>query len=255
MTSATVHLSVPGDWKLWYTHMLGYAKDKKVSDFINLDKPDIFSELEEPLEPECPEEATAEAKIAYDIKVTAWKIKYMKYEKMNEGMMKIRDIIWRTVDATELRHLLMQVIHKLGLRMSDVIKMPLSLIELVKDFKEQYREMGILKEDKSMNFAAFNGRSQQNTSSPVTFKNCICGACHRYTQCYYLNPSRKSSGWEENREKRTQINQALKNQELKRHVDCAISRDSSANTDMIDGAVLEGMILKQSDPQSIDLQI
>ncbi|KMW67355.1 hypothetical protein BDDG_12071 [Blastomyces dermatitidis ATCC 18188] len=104
MTSATVHLSVPGDWKLWYTHMLGYAKDKKVSDFINLDKPDIFSELEEPLEPECPEEATAEAKIAYDIKVTAWKIKYMKYEKMNEGMMKIRDIIWRTVDATELRH-------------------------------------------------------------------------------------------------------------------------------------------------------
>ncbi|EQL29027.1 hypothetical protein BDFG_08288 [Blastomyces dermatitidis ATCC 26199] len=139
--------------------------------------------------------------------------------------------------------------------MSDVIKMPLSLIELVKDFKEQYREMGILKEDKSMNFAAFNGRSQQNTSSPVTFKNCICGACHRYTQCYYLNPSRKSSEWEENREKRTQINQALKNQELKRHVDCAISRDSSANTDMIDGAVLEGMILKQSDPQSIDLQI
>ncbi|OAT00557.1 uncharacterized protein BDCG_16676 [Blastomyces dermatitidis ER-3] len=93
MSSATVHLSIPGDWKLWYKHMLEYAKDKKVSDFINLDKPDIFSELEEPLEPECPEEATAEAKIAYDIKVTAWKIKYMKYEKLNEGMTKIQDVI------------------------------------------------------------------------------------------------------------------------------------------------------------------
>ncbi|KMW66978.1 hypothetical protein BDDG_11824 [Blastomyces dermatitidis ATCC 18188] len=89
MSSATVHLSVPGDWKLWYKHMLEYAKDKKVSDFINLDKPDIFSELEEPLEPECSEEATAEAKIAYDIKVTVWKIKYMKYEKLNEDMTKI----------------------------------------------------------------------------------------------------------------------------------------------------------------------
>ncbi|OAT14449.1 hypothetical protein BDBG_18042 [Blastomyces gilchristii SLH14081] len=70
--------------------MLEYAKDKKVSDFINLDKPDIFSEQEEPLKPECSEEATAEAKITYDIKVTAWKIKYMKYEKLNE------------VNATEL---------------------------------------------------------------------------------------------------------------------------------------------------------
>ncbi|KMW67815.1 hypothetical protein BDDG_12347 [Blastomyces dermatitidis ATCC 18188] len=92
MSSVTVHLSVPEDWKLWYKHMLGYAKDKKVSDFINLDKPDIFSELEEPLEPECPEEATAEAKIAYDIKVTAWKIKYMKYEKLNEDDIKEADI-------------------------------------------------------------------------------------------------------------------------------------------------------------------
>ncbi|OAT03650.1 hypothetical protein BDBG_16092 [Blastomyces gilchristii SLH14081] len=64
--------------------MLGYAKDKKISDFINLDKPNIFSELEESLKPECSEEATAEAKIAYNIKVTAWKIKYMKYEKLNE---------------------------------------------------------------------------------------------------------------------------------------------------------------------------
>ncbi|EQL38581.1 hypothetical protein BDFG_00152 [Blastomyces dermatitidis ATCC 26199] len=321
MTSATVHLSVPVDWKLWYRHMLGYAKDKKVSDFINLDKPDIFSELEEPLEPECPEEATAEAKIAYDIKVTVWKIKYMKYEKMNEGMTKIRDVIWRTVDATELQH------DDVRTRYHDLCKAPknrgiekwlnnwslieddikeadiagqfnlkkdflnanlaidagyaqawakdvrrdkdvISLIELVKDFKEWYREMGILKGDKPMTFATLNGRPQQNTSSSATFRNCICGARHRYAQCYYLNPSRKPPGWEENREKRAQIDQALKNQELKRRVDRAISRDSSANTDMIDGAVLGGMVLKQPtdikisdsdpqsiNPQSIDLQI
>ncbi|OAT11209.1 hypothetical protein BDBG_06152 [Blastomyces gilchristii SLH14081] len=63
--------------------------DKKISDFINLDKPDIFSELEEPLKPECSEEVTMKAKIVYDIKVTAWKIKYMKYKKLNEGMTKI----------------------------------------------------------------------------------------------------------------------------------------------------------------------
>ncbi|KMW66698.1 hypothetical protein BDDG_11676 [Blastomyces dermatitidis ATCC 18188] len=70
MSSATIHLSVSGDWKLWYKHMLEYAKNKKISDFINLDKPDIFSELEEPLKPEYSEETTAEAKIAYDIKIT-----------------------------------------------------------------------------------------------------------------------------------------------------------------------------------------
>ncbi|OAT06486.1 hypothetical protein BDBG_16642 [Blastomyces gilchristii SLH14081] len=73
--------------------MLGYAKDKKISDFINLDKPDIFSELEETLKPECSEEVTAEIKIVYDIKITTWKIKYMKYEKMNEGITKIQDVI------------------------------------------------------------------------------------------------------------------------------------------------------------------
>ncbi|KMW68196.1 hypothetical protein BDDG_12644 [Blastomyces dermatitidis ATCC 18188] len=132
MFSVTIHLSISEDWKLWYKHILEYAKNKKVSDFINLDKPDIFSELEEPLEPECLEEATAEVKIVYDIQVTAWKIKYMKYEKLNE--------------------------------------------ELVKDFKQQYRKIDILKEDKSMNFATLNERSQQ--SSSVTFRNCICEACH-----------------------------------------------------------------------------
>ncbi|OAT07078.1 hypothetical protein BDBG_16759 [Blastomyces gilchristii SLH14081] len=69
--------------------MLEYAKDKKISDFINLDKLNIFSELEEPLKPECSEEVITEVKIAYDIKITVWKIKYMKYEKLNEDMTKI----------------------------------------------------------------------------------------------------------------------------------------------------------------------
>ncbi|OAT11408.1 hypothetical protein BDBG_17517 [Blastomyces gilchristii SLH14081] len=73
--------------------MSKYAKNKKVSDFINLDKSDIFSELEEPLKSECSEEVTAETKIVYDIKITAWKIKYMKYEKLNEDMTKIQDVI------------------------------------------------------------------------------------------------------------------------------------------------------------------
>ncbi|OAT11200.1 hypothetical protein BDBG_17457 [Blastomyces gilchristii SLH14081] len=70
MSSATVHLSISEDWKLWYKHIQEYVKNKKVSDFINLDKPDIFSELEESLKPKCSEEATAEAKIAYNIKIT-----------------------------------------------------------------------------------------------------------------------------------------------------------------------------------------
>ncbi|OAT13283.1 hypothetical protein BDBG_17771 [Blastomyces gilchristii SLH14081] len=159
--------------------MLGYAKDKKVSDFINLDKPDIFSELEEPLEPESPEEATAEAKIVYDIKVTAWKIKYMKYEKLNEDDIKEADIAGQfnlkkdflnanlAIDADYAQAWAKNVQHD-----KDVI----SLIELVKNFKERYREMGILKEDKPMNFATLNERPQQ--SSPATFRNCICGACH-----------------------------------------------------------------------------
>ncbi|KMW69359.1 hypothetical protein BDDG_13513, partial [Blastomyces dermatitidis ATCC 18188] len=70
-----------------------YAKNKKISDFINLDKPDIFSELEESLKPECSDEVTAEVKIVYNIKITVWKIKYMKYKKLNEGMTKIQDVI------------------------------------------------------------------------------------------------------------------------------------------------------------------
>ncbi|OAT01848.1 uncharacterized protein BDCG_17255 [Blastomyces dermatitidis ER-3] len=253
MSSATVHLSVPEDWKLWYKHMLGYAKDKKVSDFINLDKPDIFSELEEPLEPECPEEATAEAKIAYDIKVTAWKIKYMKYEKMNEekwlnDWSLIEDDIKEADIAGQFN------LKKDFLNANLAIDAGYAQAWAKNDFKEWYREMGILKGDKPMNFATLNGRPQQ--SSPATFENCICGARHRYTQCYYLNPSRKPPGWKENEEKRTQIDQALKNQELKRHIDHAISRDSFTNTDMVDAneAVLGGMVLKQSVPQSIDYQ-
>ncbi|OAS99651.1 uncharacterized protein BDCG_16242 [Blastomyces dermatitidis ER-3] len=75
-----------------FPHMLEYAKNKKISDFINLDKPDIFSELEESLKPESSEEATAEIKIVYNIKITAWKIKYMKYEKINEDDIKETDI-------------------------------------------------------------------------------------------------------------------------------------------------------------------
>ncbi|OAT04754.1 hypothetical protein BDBG_16334 [Blastomyces gilchristii SLH14081] len=51
--------------------MQEYAKNKKVSDFINLDKSDIFSELEESLKPEYSEEVTPEVKIVYNIKITA----------------------------------------------------------------------------------------------------------------------------------------------------------------------------------------
>ncbi|OAT04050.1 hypothetical protein BDBG_16170 [Blastomyces gilchristii SLH14081] len=68
MSSVTVHLSVSEGWKLWYTHMQEYAKNKKVSDFINLDKSDIFSELKEPLKPEYSEEFITE--IVYNIKIT-----------------------------------------------------------------------------------------------------------------------------------------------------------------------------------------
>ncbi|KMW68163.1 hypothetical protein BDDG_12614 [Blastomyces dermatitidis ATCC 18188] len=63
-SSVTLNLTVMS------LHMLEYAKNKKVSDFINLDKPDIFSELEESLKSESSEEVTAEIKIAYDIKIT-----------------------------------------------------------------------------------------------------------------------------------------------------------------------------------------
>ncbi|KMW67076.1 hypothetical protein BDDG_11901 [Blastomyces dermatitidis ATCC 18188] len=69
--------------------MQEYAKNKKISDFINLDKSDIFSELEESLKSECSDEVTMKVKIVYDIKITAWKIKYMKYKKLNEDMIKI----------------------------------------------------------------------------------------------------------------------------------------------------------------------
>ncbi|OAT02459.1 uncharacterized protein BDCG_17573 [Blastomyces dermatitidis ER-3] len=69
--------------------MLEYAKNKKISDFINLDKSDIFSELEESLKPEYSDKVTVKVKIAYNIKITAWKIKYIKYEKLNEDMTKI----------------------------------------------------------------------------------------------------------------------------------------------------------------------
>ncbi|OAT12276.1 hypothetical protein BDBG_17641 [Blastomyces gilchristii SLH14081] len=85
--------------------MQEYAKDKKVSDFINLNKLNIFSELEEPLEPECSEEATAEVKIVYDIKITVWKIKYMKYEKLNKDLENINELFKFTLLSLKLLNL------------------------------------------------------------------------------------------------------------------------------------------------------
>ncbi|OJD24945.1 hypothetical protein ACJ73_03692 [Blastomyces percursus] len=81
VSTATVHLSVPGDWKLWYKHVQGYAMSYKVSDFVDLDKPDMFSELEPPLEPECPEDATEEAEGSYNMKFSQWKSRDAKYKK------------------------------------------------------------------------------------------------------------------------------------------------------------------------------
>ncbi|OJD24946.1 hypothetical protein ACJ73_03693 [Blastomyces percursus] len=260
-------------------------------------------------------------------------------------MLKIRDIIWRTVDASELRHIrsknedVKEIIRCLRdrlcpstsdnqrdvrIRYLDLCKTPKnrgikkwldkwSLIEddiqdaniigqfdletdflnvnleidlgyaqawamniegngvtipfskLVEQFKRRYKKMNLLKDNTPASFATLNGISRQNTSSsPTTFRNCICGARHQYAQCYYLNPTKKPPAWEENREKRIQINQALKNHELKGRVDRAISRESSTNTDMIEGGVLGGMVLKQSpatvsesnsSPQSINQQI
>ncbi|KKZ65609.1 hypothetical protein EMCG_08557 [[Emmonsia] crescens] len=61
----------------------------KVSDFVDLDNPDLFSGLELPMEPECPEEATAETQIAYNMKFNKWRSRDAKYEKMNDAMTKI----------------------------------------------------------------------------------------------------------------------------------------------------------------------
>ncbi|PGH29457.1 hypothetical protein GX50_07792 [[Emmonsia] crescens] len=349
-SKGTIHLSTPGDWRLWYKYILGEAMSNDVLDFIDLKKPQLFSELEPPKRPKRPETPTLESRALYDVDMTDWKADKDDYNLLKAGMAKIRSTIWRTVDANELRHIrnenedVKEILNALRIRLcpttsdyqSDVrsryyalCKAPkgrsienwlsewalikddirdakiagqfaietdflnanlaidsgyaqawamniegngvtISFVKLVEHFKKRYRDMGILKGDNPMNFATLNGRPQQQNisstpSSPATFQKCICGARHRYAQCYYLNPSKKPSGWEENREKRAQINQALKDPKLKGRVDRAISRESSANTDMIEGAVLGGMVLKRPAdsnisateliPQSIDLQI
>ncbi|KKZ63922.1 hypothetical protein EMCG_01780 [[Emmonsia] crescens] len=99
---STVRLSRPCDWKLWYQHTLGEAANNKVLDFIDLNKPDLFTELEAPKEPQDPQEATIQTMLEYDMDFTQWIIEDAQYEMLHDGISRIRSLIWRTVDANEL---------------------------------------------------------------------------------------------------------------------------------------------------------
>ncbi|PGH28414.1 hypothetical protein GX50_08849 [[Emmonsia] crescens] len=106
---STVRLSIPWDWKLWYKHVLGEAANNKVSDFIDLNKPDLFTELEAPRAPQHPQETTIQTKLEYDMNIAEWKIEHAQYEKLNDGISRIRSLIWRTVDDSELVHVRSEV--------------------------------------------------------------------------------------------------------------------------------------------------
>ncbi|KKZ61505.1 hypothetical protein EMCG_00584, partial [[Emmonsia] crescens] len=51
-----------------YKHVQKYAVSYKVSNFVNLDKSDIFSDLESSLKPECSEYATEKNERLYNMK-------------------------------------------------------------------------------------------------------------------------------------------------------------------------------------------
>ncbi|OJD17991.1 hypothetical protein AJ78_01948 [Emergomyces pasteurianus Ep9510] len=144
----------------------------------------------------------------------------------------------------------------------------LELYMLVMDFKERYREMRLIRNNlitvnnvmkdsnTSVNASASTNTGANTESKPPTFKgrtargrlpSCVCGSMHSWAKCYYLNPSKRLQGWQEDAERRKKVNKALENEDLRKKIDAAISKATAANKDMVDDKLVSGMALRMKD--------
>ncbi|OAX78321.1 hypothetical protein ACJ72_07372 [Emergomyces africanus] len=120
------------------------------------------------------------------------------------------------------------------------------LVKLINDFRERYREIGILK-SYTTNFATLNGKRPGRTNGDRTNGECVCGGRHRWAKYYYLNSFIRPDNWKEKEDRRQKIDEALKNEDLKRRVDSVITRAASENTLSTQERPLGGMLLKSQE--------
>ncbi|OJD19748.1 hypothetical protein AJ78_00247 [Emergomyces pasteurianus Ep9510] len=129
----------------------------------------------------------------------------------------------------------------------------LEFYELVEDFQDRYREMGLIRNNLiTVNNAVKDSNANVSTSTdskPPKFKGrtargpflpCVCGSMHSWAKCYYLNPPKRPQGWQEDAERRKKVDKALENEDLRKKIDAAISKASAANKEMIDDKLLVG---------------
>ena len=53
---------------------------------------------------------------------------------------------------------------------------------------------------------------------------CICGNTHWFSDCYYLNPKKKPTGWSENSETCKKVDKALKDPAIKNKVQTSLAK-------------------------------
>ncbi|EDN03851.1 reverse transcriptase-domain containing protein, Ty1/Copia family of RNase HI [Histoplasma capsulatum] len=100
------------------------------------------------------------------------------------------------------------------------------------------------------NLATLNGRQAGQPRS----RTCVCGAKHPWVKCYYLNLSQKPEGWKENEQRREKVNEALKNEDIKKKIDAAFTKVAASDTEMAEQA-LGGMVLLKGKGESSDHSI
>ncbi|EDN09852.1 predicted protein [Histoplasma mississippiense (nom. inval.)] len=126
-----------------------------------------------------------------------------------------------------------------------------SFADVVNDFRSEYRKKGYSKPGLLVsNLATFNGRQARQSRS----RTCVCGSKHSWVKCYYLNPSQRPEGWKENEQRRKKVDEALKNEDIKKKIDAAITKVAASNTEMIE-PTLGGMVLLKTSREPTDHSI
>ncbi|KAG5297937.1 repeat set, removed, reverse transcriptase-domain containing protein, Ty1/Copia family of RNase HI [Histoplasma ohiense] len=112
-----------------------------------------------------------------------------------------------------------------------------SFADVVNDFRSEYRKKGYSKPGLLVsNLTTFNGRQAGQSRS----RTCICGSKHSWVKCYYLNPSQRPEGWKENKQRHKKVDEALKNEDIKKKIDAALTKVAASNSEMIEPTLEKG---------------
>ncbi|KKZ64122.1 hypothetical protein EMCG_01620 [[Emmonsia] crescens] len=103
MAAYNIQLRSPKDWRLWYRYILFVAASYEVLNFVDIERPENFYELEGPPRPERPKEINEMTKFKWDVDVFKWEVSFAKYRRQIKGVSKVNMLIWETVALSELK--------------------------------------------------------------------------------------------------------------------------------------------------------